>query len=679
MKRITIIFLLLFCALPGISQELRNPSFEEVISLKSIGSVTISPDGKHVVFLLSAADWEENKYDRELWISKNGETPFQLTNNLQNNSTSPQWSPDSKWISFISNRGDKNQLQVIRAAGGEAFQITDSKTGIRGYEWSPDGKQIAFTQAEDKSAGNKKRKKKYGSYAVDDEEYSLSQLYVMNFDADRLNMMPTPKQLEDSTFKANQKPTLLMDSVDFTVTNFKWSPDGKKIVFSHQPDPLINSFFKSDISIFDVASGTYETLVANRSYDDFADWSPDGKSILYYSSIDDTTSNYYLNNRVFTIKIDGKKNKELAADFDEDLGQLQWNSNGIYGIAWNKTKRTVLKIDEKSGKVTRLKTDQDRVFSISFSKDADQVAYLANTDDSLNEMFVTSDGFKSSEKLTAITAQLEGWATADSEVISWKSEDGAIIEGVLHKPKDYDSNRKYPLLIAIHGGPTGISTPTPVSAYVYPVTQWVNKGALVLRPNYRGSAGYGEDFRSLNVKNLGVGDAWDVLSGIKHLEEKGMIHKDSIGCMGWSQGGYISAFLTTNSDQFKAISVGAGISNWMTYYVNTDIHPFTRQYLKATPWSDKKIYEMTSPMTNINQASTPTLIQHGEFDGRVPVANAYELVQGLRDVGVDTELIIYKGFGHGITKPKERLAATWHNWQWFLKYVWGESVELPEE
>ena len=208
--------------------------------------------------------------------------------------------------------------------------------------------------------------------------------------------------------------------------------------------------------------------------------------------------------------------------------------------------------------------------------------------------------------------------------------------------------------------------------------QWLNKGALILRPNYRGSAGYGESFRSLNVKNLGVGDAWDVLSGVAYLENQGIIDGNKVGAMGWSQGGYISAFLTTNSTKFKAISVGAGISNWMTYYVNTDIHPFTRQYLKGTPWSDKEIYEKTSPMTNINNASTPTLIQHGEFDKRVPLANAYELFQGLQDKEVETELIIYKGFGHGINKPKERLAATWHNWKWFGKYIWMKKLKCPK-
>jgi dipeptidyl aminopeptidase/acylaminoacyl peptidase len=276
-----------------------------------------------------------------------------------------------------------------------------------------------------------------------------------------------------------------------------------------------------------------------------------------------------------------------------------------------------------------------------------------------------------------LTAQTEGWALGSREVISWMSEDGAEIEGVLWKPPGYDPALQYPLLVDIHGGPTGTSRPSLVANYVYPHVHWLAKGAVVLQPNYRGSAGYGEAFRSLNVRNLGVGDMWDVMSGVQHLIDAGIADPDRLGAMGWSQGGYISAFLTTNTSTFRAISVGAGISNWVTYYVNTDIHPFTRRYLKATPWTDPDIYALTSPMTNITQASTPTLIQHGEFDRRVPIPNAYELYQGLQDVGVETKLIVYKGFGHGIDKPKELLAAVWHNWQWFGAHIWGEDIELP--
>lgn len=681
MKKILLTCLVSALAISTHAQERVNPTFEQVLSLQSSFGAVISPDGNHVVFTKQSTDWKENRFDRELWLSKNGGAPFQLTNNPKSNSGNPKWSPDGQWIAFLSARGEKNQIHAMRVAGGEAFPVTHTDGNISYFDWSPDGKTIAFMQSEDRSKETKQQEEKYGRFFVDDEEYSLTQLWTIDFDPSRLAEMPLPDQMQDSTFKADRKAQLLLDSVSFNINDFEWSPDGQQIAIEHQPNPLINSFFDADISIYDLSSGAITPLVANSSYDGLVGWSPDGKSILYESALDNNTSNYYLNGKLFRIDVDGSNGKQLAADFDEDLSGVSWNEQGIFALCWQKTDRFLLSIDPEDGSTSFVSTgDINRVRGYSFSKDATKLVYTGSGDDDLTEVYTTSFPTNgSSEKITSASAQIDNWSVADSEVISWESQDGAVIEGVLHKPQDYDPAKKYPLLVIIHGGPTGISTPSPTPSYVYPMVQWLNKGALILRPNYRGSAGYGEEFRSLNVRNLGVGDAWDVLSGVEHLEEKGMIDGEKVGCMGWSQGGYISAFLTTNSDKFQAVSVGAGISNWMTYYVNTDIHPFTRQYLKATPWSDQKIYERTSPMTNINNASTPTLIQHGEFDRRVPIANAYELVQGLRDVGVETELIVYKGFGHGISKPKERLAATWHNWQWFAKYIWGEEVELPNE
>jgi len=282
------------------------------------------------------------------------------------------------------------------------------------------------------------------------------------------------------------------------------------------------------------------------------------------------------------------------------------------------------------------------------------------------------------KQLTDMGAQTAGWAARSLEVVSWKSRDGATIQGVLHKPVGFQAGKRYPLLVVIHGGPTGVSRPTPFSSTsIYPIDIWTSKGALVLEPNYRGSAGYGEKFRSLNVRNLGVGDAWDVLSGIDDLIAKGMADPDRVATMGWSQGGYISAFLATHdSDRFKAVSVGAGISDWTTYYVNTDITPFTPQYLKATPWDDPEIYAKTSPITYIKNAKVPTLIQHGATDQRVPLPNAFELYRGLQDRGIPSKLIVYKGFegvGHGPSKPKSSRAVMQHNLEWFDRYIFNAS------
>ncbi len=680
------IALLLIIALPGLvllaQEERKVPSFEEVLSLKRAGMPFLSPDGKHVVFTVSQTDWKENRTDTEIWISKNGGTPFQLTNNPEGSSSSPRWSPDSKWITFTSERGNKNQIHVIRADGGEAFPVTRTDEGVGGFEWSPDGKMIAFTMTEKEEKRDKTRKERYGSYAVEDEEYRLTRLWAIGFDPAFLEFYPLPCYETDSAKKADlcrkwPEPEPLIDSVDFTITGFEWSPDGKMIAFNHQPDPLINSWTKSDISILHVDTKKIMPLVQNPAADGFLDWSPDSRSILYSSDVDNATSNFYMNSRYFRIDIDGSNGKELATGFDENLSSLTWTKKGIYCTAYQQTVRPLFLMDPDKGSIKPILATPARIYAFTLSKAGDKMAIMGVNDESLTEIYLADLTNNPPKKITDFTGQISNWKYSRSEVITWKSRDGATIEGILHKPMDYDPMKKYPLLINIHGGPTGISVPSPVPAYVYPILQWLDKGALVLMPNYRGSAGYGEDFRKLNVENLGVGDMWDVMSGIDYLDQEGMIDTDKMGAMGWSQGGYISAFLTTNTDRFKAISVGAGISNWVTYYVNTDIHPFTRQYLKATPWENDEIYRKTSPMTNINNASTPTLIQHGEFDRRVPIPNAFELFQGLQDVGVETRLIIYKGFGHGISKPKEQLAAMWHNWQWFGKYVWGEEIEVP--
>ncbi len=684
MKKVIAFFLIIvFPWLLIHGQENRKvPSFEEVLSLKGAGMPFISPDGKHVVFTVSQTDWDKNRTDTEIWISKNGGTPFQLTNNPEGSSSGPQWSPDSKWIAFTSERGNKNQIHVIRADGGEAFPVTRTDEGVGGFEWSPDGKMIAFTMTEKEEKSDKTRKERYGSYSVEDEEYRLTRLWAIGFDPAFLEFYPLPCYETDSAKKADlcrkwPEPEPLIDSVDFTITGFEWSPDGKMIAFNHQPDPLINSWTKSDISILHVDTKKIMPLVQNPAADGFLDWSPDSRSILYSSDVDNATSNFYMNSRYFRIDIDGSNGKELATGFDENLSGLTWTKKGIYCTAYQQTVRPLFLMDPDKGSLKPIMATPARIYAFTLSKAGDKMAIMGANDESLTEIYLTDLGKNPPKKITDFTGQISNWKYSKPEVITWKSKDGTTIEGVLHKPMDYDPGKKYPLLVNIHGGPTGISVPSPVPAYVYPILQWLDKGALVLMPNYRGSAGYGEDFRKLNVENLGVGDMWDVMSGIDYLDQEGLIDTDKMGAMGWSQGGYISAFLTTNTDRFKAISVGAGISNWMTYYVNTDIHPFTRQYLKATPWENEEIYRKTSPMTNINNASTPTLIQHGEFDRRVPIPNAYELYQGLQDVGVETKLIVYKGFGHGISKPKEQLAAMWHNWQWFGKQIWGEEIEIP--
>jgi dipeptidyl aminopeptidase/acylaminoacyl peptidase len=684
---------LLFLSVQLFAQKNASVSFEKWLSLKDVNSPLIAPDGKTIVYSVNATDWTNNNYDRELWMVREGESPVQLTRTAKGSSYGARFTPDSKFVAFMADRGDKTQIYIISVSGGEALQVTKDEEGINSFEFSPDGSHIAYTRMNADSKIEKTTKERFGAFGVEGEDYKQRHLWLLKFDYDSIvlaGQIPCYDIKKDSTKKdptpAVKNPDCVQLPVaqrltdgNFTVGGFDWSPDGKQIIFTRLDNPSILGAITSDIVLINIATKKMDTLVKNPKADFFHKWSPDGKHFVYESTVDDSTSFFYKNNRLFIFDMFTRTSREIAADADMNKIVVDWNKQGLFLAGLQKTKVKLFTTDIKTGKVRALDIPLDLVMGIDFSKNTDKVVVSGRNYAGLNEIY-TCKYYQPLKKITNSSAQIAGWNTPVNEIIQWRSQDSTIIEGILLKPKNYDARKKYPLLVVIHGGPTGIDIPDPVGNYVYPLMQWVEKGCLVLRVNYRGSVGYGEKFRSLNVRNLGVGDMWDVMSGVQYLNSKGMIDTTRMGCMGWSQGGYISAFLTTNTNIFKAISVGAGPTNWVTYYANTDITPFTRQYLKATPWEDMDIYRKTSPITNINNATTPTLIQHGEFDKRVPIPNAYELYRGLQDRHIPSKLIIYKGFGHEISKPKERLAAIWHNWQWFNKYVFGEPEEnLPTE
>jgi dipeptidyl aminopeptidase/acylaminoacyl peptidase len=639
--------------------DIEGPSFVDVLTLKSIEGVQIAPDGSAIAYTVKSTDWDENQFDTEIWLVRDGEKPFQLTNTKDGSSSSPSWSPDSKKIAFLADRGDQNQIYLISADGGEAQKITDHEDGLGSFKWMPDGQQIVYAAVDPVGEDKKNIEERYGEFAIDDAEYQMVHLWITD-----VNTEETP----DST--------RLTSGTSFTVDSFSPSPDGKKVVFDHRPRPFATAYRDSDISIVDISAGSITPLVDQPGPDRGSVWSPDGKWIAFNTSM---SKQYYFYRNVELAKIpaDGGEITVLTSSFDEYPNVFKWTEQGIYLNSGQRSLIPLFLLNPEDGSLTKVADTPELIIDVSFSEDNKTAAVTALDRTTLAEVYKTPLDHYSPLKVTDMTAQVKDWPLGTREVIAWKSKDGTEIEGILWKPENYDPNRKYPLLVNIHGGPTTAARPMLIANFVYPLMQWLEKGALILEPNYRGSAGYGEAFRSLNVRNLGVGDAWDVESGVDHLISSGIVDEDRVGAMGWSQGGFISSFLSTNSSKFKAISMGAGISNWITYYASTDIHAFTRQYLHATPWDDPEVYAKTSPMTTIKNAQTPTLIQHGELDRRVPIANAYEMLQGLRDMGVETKLVVYKGFGHSMSKPKELLAANWHNWQWFAKYIWHEEIEIP--
>jgi dipeptidyl aminopeptidase/acylaminoacyl peptidase len=629
------------------------PSIDDLIKLQTVGGVSVSPDGKYVAYLVREADFDQNSYVTQIWLADTATSRRWQVTRGKKSATSPRWSRDSHWLAFSSDReGGKNQIFAISPDGGESIQLTKSETAVGGFEWSPVGKTIAFAAPEKRSED---RRKHLGDFDVVHRDYAYSHIWTFNV---------------ESAMKEPAAGVQRTKGHDFSVGPFEWSPDGRRLAFSATATPDLIQMGTSDIYVLTLEGNAVRRVVDQPGPDRGPHWSPDGGSIVFSSAMGNPKF-FHANGRLAVVPADGGSPRSITEGFDEDPNLLGWKRDGVYFFALQKTSTRLFRVDPATSLVTPI-SPVSAMGAMSLTADGTQVAMTIGGANQLNEVHVTPLAPWQPRKLTDLTAQVRDWTLPSSEVISWKSRDGAVIEGVLIRPKEFDPSRKYPLLCVIHGGPTGIDMPRMVNTGAYPIDLWSARGAIILHVNYRGSAGYGEKFRQLNVRNLGVGDAWDVESGVDHLIGKGWVDPAKVGVMGWSQGGYISAFLSTHSTKFAAVSVGAGISNWATYYYNTDITPFTIQYLGADPAADPEIYRKTSPMSNVVKASTPTLIQHGEFDRRVPIANGYELRQGLEDRGVPVEMVVYKGFGHGINKPKEQRAVMRHNLEWFNHYIWGD-------
>ena len=629
-------------------------SIDDLIALKrTSGTPAISPDGRWVAYAVRETNWTDNAYETEVWLADTrvAGSGRQLTNATKS-SLQPAFSPDGKWIAFVSDRSDTRQLYRLALDGGEAEALTSGTEGVTAFAWAPDGTRIAYTMTDPVTAAMKERTEKYGEYTHEDRDARMAQLHVIDVRA---------------------KTSRALTSGAFVVGSFAWAPDGARLAFDHRVSSDAGMSGTADISLVDAASGQITPLVTQAGPDTNPKWSPDGRQIAFESAMAKAFY-FFENGTVAVVPASGGAPEALTTRFDENPSLVAWTSAGLFFSASQRTWSYLYRLEPSSRQVAMHRVREDWIGqSFTVTSSGTYTAFVASGPREFPDVYAAPVATTlAPTKLSDLGAQVTAWPAHAREVVRWKSQDGAEIEGVLHKPADFQAGRRYPLLVVIHGGPTGVSRPLPYgSASFYPIDGWLAKGALVLEPNYRGSAGYGEAFRSLNVRNLGIGDAWDVLSGIDALVTQGVVDKDRVGSMGWSQGGYISAFLTTrHADRFKALSVGAGISNWVTYYVNTDIHPFTRQYLKATPWDDPKIYADTSPMTYIKSAKAPTLIQHGDKDPRVPIPNAFELYQGLQDQKVPVELMIFRGFGHGLDKPKANRGAMQQNWDWFGRYLW---------
>lgn len=654
-----IIFFILISICLVDSQEKKALRIEDIFTFKGVSDAQISPDGSRVLFVVSEADFEENGYNTDIWmVSATGGEPIKLTTGPKRDNN-PRWSPDGKLIAFISNREEKAQIWLINPRGGEAWKLTDSKTGVNSFHWAPDGKSIAYTAVDALSEEEEKKKKEKDDAIVVEENYKMSHLWIIDIE----------------TKKAEK-----LTKGDFYVQDFCWSPDGKEIVFGHRPTPRIPDFFNADIMVISAKGGEPRKLVERAGPDMVPQWSPDGKTIAFISQDDRT--DWFVNSYICLIPAAGGKPANISKEFDEEISFYHWSphSDFFYFGAGKGVNNHIFRISAKEGKAEQITYGEYVHSNPTFSSDGLWMAFVREAPLHPDEIFISPADRYEPKKLTNINPQTEDFAFGITEKVEWKSVDGWEMEGLLVKPVGYEKGKKYPLLIIIHGGPAGVFTN---SFYIrrgaFPIQVFTNNGYAVFMPNPRGSGNYGEDFRKANVRDWGGKDYQDIMNGVDYLIRQGIADAEKMGIMGWSYGGFMTSWVITQTDRFKAACVGAGVTNLYSFFGETDIPEFMWSYFAAPPWKHIKVYQDHSAMFQIDKAKTPTLILHGKNDLRVPLPQGEELFRALKMKGVPVKFVVYPRQPHGIGEPKLQRDSMKRTLHWFNKWILGLKKEPAEK
>ncbi|MHA2365416.1 MAG: alpha/beta hydrolase family protein [Candidatus Hodarchaeales archaeon] len=668
-----------------------KPSIRDLMLIPYLGGPKVSPECTKVAYLKGLQDFEVNQFKINCYIYMiDSETTFQLTNSK--NVRLIQWINDNT-LSALRYTDKGAQIVVYDNLFGESFQVTNHPDGVIDYKPYKNG--FVFLANND-SSNQSKREKLFGNFIhVEKEESNLALHYIDFNRVKQLKELSRSNQKIETTIKLSK-----LFKKPISIKSIFPSPENNSIFLNCTPKD--DTVFESDISSYQISfnpQNTFELMnVDEKSIASIRKInlpknaqieaiSPNGLKLLF--SHKQGSKGYYQSDLwIYELKNDENLNslnisledsEIITNDLDQRPLQINWIETGIYLSFWEESTRKLAKISEQ-GHVQKIDLKEFSIEQLYFVNDKGDLGLVGSTSKTLPEIYfgkLTDNGYEIKQLTNSETSN---WDLGIVESIRWLSKDGTEIEGILHKPSDFDPNKKYPLLFCIHGGPAASSSKSPIeygSMYVYPEIQLVNKGIIILKPNYRGSLGRGQSFLKLNVDNLGIGDQWDIESAIDFLSAEGFIDESKIGSMGWSQGGYIGSFLAFHSNRFKAVSAGAALSRWYTYYIGSD--NYEDYNLSALPSENIELYDKTAPISGIKNANTPIMFQHGEKDQRVPVTSAVEMFRALKSKGVKTELFIYPGKGHGWIEPRESYALMVQNYQWFSHFLLGEELNLYKD
>ena len=665
MPRLRFLFVLscgLLAAALASGQEKRPMTIVELIDVPSVGSPRLSPDGSQILYTRTDTDWEKNGRTTHIWrIAADGAGEVQLTNG-EDGESSPRWSPDGTRVAFLAKRGENEhtQIHVMRNRGGEASPLTNHDSSVGSFQFSPDGKHIFFVASDPKSAEEKKKDKLKDDVFAFDEDYKQRHLFRVATDGD-----------------GSQQAERLTEG-DYSVIGFRLSDDGMRIAHHRSVSPLVDNRDEGEVWLMDADGGNALQLTDNTVSEFGAQLSPDGAHVMFLS---DSSADFetYFNDNIFVLPAAGGAHRVLYEDMPHEVNSARWAPDGSIYFTANTGVRTELfhgALDDDAPKA--LTAGDHSLTGWNFSAAAGKHVFgISNRENNGDLHLLPADGGDPVKVTSVFDYLAETFELPVQEAIRWTGDDGAEVEGLLYYPLDYQEGERYPLVVQTHGGPAasdkfGFGR---WSSYVQVLTA---RGWAVFKPNYRGSTGYGDEVLRDMVGHYYRQSHLDVMTGVDHLIELGIVDGDRMAKMGWSGGGHMTNKIITHTDRFKAAASGAGAVNWISMYGTSDVRIYRTPWFGGTPWQEDApidTYWGHSPLKDIYKATTPTIVLVGENDVRVPPEQSVELYRALKSNGVDTHLYIAPREPHGWRELRHELFKVNVEIDWFERHVHGIEYE----
>ncbi len=656
MKKWKLIPAFLFLASIASAQPANRPLRPgDIYRLQSLTDAHVSPDGKWLVYTITTIDSAKDKRNSDIWMTSwDGTANVQLTNS-PDGETSPRFSPDGKYISFIAKRnGDKSQVFLLDRRGGEGIQLTRVKGALESYEWSSDGKKLALLMHDEEDTAKNKPPKPYVinkftfKKDITGYQYDTTHSHLYLFDVASKKMHPLTKGNYDES-------------------DFAWSPDGSKIAFTSNHTKEVDQNENTDIFVVDTTDGAMpKQLTTWTGADGNPEWSPDGKWIAYVRSASDALYEMYNESVLCVIPAAGGEPKVLSASLDRPVSNEKWSLDGksIAALVADDMQRYVALFDPNKGTMTKL-AGGDRAFT--YVEPAPGGKWLTSMTDTQTpaELYAIEGG--NVRRLTTIQNKfLDSLTLATGEKFVSTSKDGTKVSGIIYYPPG-GGKTNLPVIFYIHGGPVA------QDEFAFDMTRqmFAAHGYAVVGVNYRGSNGRGVEYSRAISGDWGNKEVMDILGANDYLISKGIIDSSHMAMSGWSYGGILTDYVIASTNRFKAASSGAGVAAPLSLF---GVDQYINQYVNeiGLPWKEgniDKYLKLSYPFLHANRITTPTQFMVGEKDFNVPAVGSEQMYQALRIVGVPTELLIYPNQFHGFTQPsfiKDRFE---RYFTWFDRYL----------